>query len=357
MIQQKTFLRSLFKPVCAATVLALLGSTLSVMTSCGTETGNPVIKRPTTPRNVAQDTVESEFLDLSESLGESDSSASALALAESLSDEQLSLVGGNKAESQATCSPDSTKASFVTERKKENKKNFTKRGYTLTISDERSVKTEWTSPNGGLTCADGRLKKSIRLLKGAMEVRTGNIKRSISRFSTGGTTTNQDYSSASFESRGEWKTNYADLDVQNSTIVLSRISEWNLKKSTILTTSEGESSTELTSLTLPDAPLKIKIERQKETGALKSKTIETGTTRTTRADASIVELTYESVVFAEGDSCYPSSGKIRGKVTPAASTGQNVETFEIDFSSTADEVPELVFSDAKRVPLSGACHE
>lgn len=360
MTQQRTFLRTLFKPTSAATILCLLGSILSALTSCGTETGNPVIKRPTTPRNVAQDAVESEFLDLTESLGESDSSTTGLALVESISNDSFSLAGGKLVDStvnQPSCSADSTKASFVTQRKNEIKKNFKKRGYTLAVSNERSIRTDWTSPNGGLSCVDGRLKKSIRLLEGAMEERTGNIRRSLSRLSSGGTTSDQDYSSASFESRGIWKTTYATLDIQSSTVVISRISEWNLKKSTILNTSEGESSTEWTSLTLPDAPLKIKVERQRTSGELKSKTIETGTTRTTRADGIIVELTYESVVFAEEDSCYPSSGKIRGKVTPATSTGQTAETFEIDFSSTNDEVPELIFSDAKRVSLSGACHE
>lgn len=104
-----------------------LGSILSALTSCGTETGNPVIKRPTTPRNVAQDAVESEFLDLTESLGESDSSTTGLALVESISNDSFSLAGGKLVDStvnQPSCSADSTKASFVTQRKNEIKKNF-----------------------------------------------------------------------------------------------------------------------------------------------------------------------------------------------------------------------------------------
>ncbi|MEY2988516.1 MAG: hypothetical protein RJB13_2037, partial [Pseudomonadota bacterium] len=45
--------------------LVFFSSLLHFLMSCGTEAGNPIIKRPTTPRVVAQDSVDADLFDLS----------------------------------------------------------------------------------------------------------------------------------------------------------------------------------------------------------------------------------------------------------------------------------------------------
>lgn len=318
-----------------------------VLMSCGTEVGNPVVKRPTTPRTVAQDTMESDFLELSETLSEDTSSVSSLAL-----DSNISALPLKDA---MTCSGDEFRATTTLDKSKERSKEFPQKGHAVSILLERQLKIEWNSPSGGLSCVGNSLKKTVRLLKGATETRTGSVIRSLNRTTKNSKLSAQDYSSATFASKGDWKTTFDDLEVTGSSFIISRSSAWTLTKTNSARTSEGETSAESTSSTVESSPLKIKITRARGSGAITNKTIESGKVKTSRADGSIVEVSFESLVFTESDSCYPSKGKVRGTVTPAPSSGQSPDTFEIDFSNSTSETPELVFSDAQRIPLSGSC--
>lgn len=318
-----------------------------VLMSCGTEAGNPVVKRPTTPRTVAQDTMESDFLELSETLSDDSSNVSTLSLDSSSSAIAFKDTG--------TCTGDEFRATTTFEKSKEQIKDLPKKGHAVSTLFERQLKIEWNSPKGGLSCVGNSLKKTVRLLKGATETRTGSVNRSLNRTTKNSTLSAQDYSSATFASKGEWKTTFDNIELTGSSFIISRSSAWTLTKTNSSRTSEGETSAESTSSTLESSPLKIITTRARGSGAIINKTIESGKIKTSRADGSIVEVSFESLIFTENDSCYPSKGKVRGTVTPAPSSGQSPETFEIDFSDTTSETPELVFSDAQRIPLSGSC--
>ena len=321
---------------------------LSAISACGTETGNPVIKRPTTPRNIAQDSVESDLLETTESLSDFNSNSAAL---------QFFLASGTDVTTVDIneCTGDSTRATTKMEKTRERTKVLGKKGGTVSLLLERKLTSDWVSPNGGLECAGSTLKKTLRLMKGASETRKGTVMRSLSRNLQGATLAAKEYSSAKFNSSGEWKTTFDNIELLSDTVVVSRTSSWSLKKSLLTTTTEGEASIESSNETSPSAPLIVKIERYRGTGALKQRTIESGSIKTKRSDGSVVEISYESVVFSESDSCYPSKGKMRGLVTPASSSGSNPENFEIDFSAPYADAPEIKFLDGTAVPLSGAC--
>jgi hypothetical protein len=253
------------------------------------------------------------------------------------------------------CTGDSTKASTRMERTREKTKTLGKKGGSISLLLERKLTTDWVSPNGGLECVGNTLKKTLRLMKGATETRKGTVMRSLVRNTQGGTLASKEYSSAKFNSSGEWQTSFDSIEVLSDTVVLSRTSSWSLKKSLLTTTSEGEASIESSNETSRSAPLMVKIERYRATGAIKQRTIDSGTIKTTRSDGSVVEITYEAVIFSETDTCYPSKGKMRGLVTPASSSGSNSESFEIDFSAPYTDAPEIKFVDGTTVPLSGAC--
>ncbi|MEN9825776.1 MAG: hypothetical protein RI953_1521 [Pseudomonadota bacterium] len=321
---------------------------LSGLSSCGTETGNPVIKRPTTPRNIAQDSVESDLLETTESLSDFNSTSASLHLALGTATDVTS-VDINE------CTGESTKASVKMERTRERTKTLGKKGGSISLLLERKLTTDWVSPNGGLECVGNTLKKTLRLMKGATETRKGTVLRSLVRNTQGGTLASKEYSSAKFNSSGEWKTSFDNIEVLSDTVVLSRTSSWSLKKSLLTTTSEGEAAIESSNETSRSAPLMVKIERYRATGAIKQRTIDSGTIKTTRSDGTVVEISYEAVIFSETDTCYPSKGKMRGLVTPASSNGSNSESFEIDFSAPFTDAPEIKFVDGTTVPLSGAC--
>ncbi|MFZ9519978.1 MAG: hypothetical protein ACO3A4_05820 [Silvanigrellaceae bacterium] len=325
-------------------LLSLLAST----SSCGTETGNPVIKRPTTPRNIAQDSVEADLFEASETLADFNSNSAALQLFLG-STSEATIVDVNE------CSGDSNRATTTMERTREKTKTLGKKGGTISLLLERKLTTDWISPNGGLECVGNTLKKTLRLMKGASETRTGTVMRGLTRNLQGSTLASKEYSSAKFNSSGEWKTSYDNLEVLPETLVTTRSSSWNLKKSLTTATSEGEAYTESSSQTSPTAPLIIKVERARGTGILVQRTIESGTIKTTRSDGTIVEISFESAVFTQTDTCYPSKGKMRGQVTPASSNGSDIETFEVDFSAGYTDAPEIQFQDGTTVALSGAC--
>lgn len=346
-----------FRAALSFTLFALTGGILSVAASCGTETGNPIIKRPTTPRNVAQDTIESELVDLSESLidsGNEDilnlaSASRPLPLTSDSDDDRLGL-----SESK-TCTSDGTSVKTSHEKNKESTRQFKKKKITVSLSHSRKIDTEWTSPSGAVKCTDGVLKKTLRSLKGTTEVRTGKVKRSLSRTGTADSGTNSEYSSASFESQGSWTTGYSDITIDADSLTVQKTIGWNLKKSVFISSGEGESSSEASSSTLEGSPLQVKIKRSRPKATIISKTIESGSTKTVRPDGIIIEITFSQLVFQNSDDCYPSSGKLSGKITPAPASGLSQDSFEIDFSDVSEEVPQIVFADLKKIQLSGAC--
>lgn len=331
-------------------ICASLFIVAAVLGSCGTETGNPVIKRPTTPRNVAQDTVESDLLELSESISEQGSSDIAFNLFAQKN-------SANAPVEVAECTSNGTAATTVVEKTKENKKDFTKQGRSVQVSQYRKITTEWLSPNGGLTCVGKNLKKSLRSLKGASETRKGSVSRTISRTFNSANVSESEYSNARFASEGVWKTKFDDFSTVDDIFLISKTNEWSLKKSSFQTTSEGETSSESSSETSTGAPIKVVTARSRDTGSITSRTIESGTIKTTRPDGTIIEVSFESVVFKTSDSCYPSNGKMRGLVTPAPSSGQSPESFEINFAQVDSELPSIQFGDGQKISLSGACFE
>jgi hypothetical protein len=349
-----------FRPTLSLALIFVTGVIIPIVTSCGTETGNPIIKRPTTPRNVAQDTVESELIDLSESLADSPDELTSIGLTAEVTSPQLALTDSDNSFGLAenrSCLGDDSSVRTVFEKNKESSKKFNKKGYTLSVVLERKIETEWTSPGGAVKCTDGVLKKSLRLLKDSIETRNGKVKRSLSRTSTGESNMKTAYSSATFESQGNWKTTYSDVSLEANALTVHKLIDWKIQKSAFISTAEGESASESTSMTVEGSPLKVKIERARPGGGVIAKTIESGSTKTIRPDGSIVEVTFSKLVFKSGENCYPSEGKMSGKMTPAPTAGANPETFEIDFSEATDGIPEIVFSDLQRVPLSGACFE
>jgi hypothetical protein len=322
----------------------------SVLGSCGTETGNPVIKRPTTPRTVAQDTVESDLLELSESISEQGSNDVAFNFAAEKN-------SANVPAEVAECSSSGTAATTMVEKTRENKKEFSKRGRSVLVSQYRKITTEWLSPNGGLSCVGKNLKKNLRSLKGASETRKGSVNRTITRTFNSAAVAESEYSSARFASEGVWKTNFAEVSLLNDSLLVTKTNEWSLKKSSFQTTSQGETIAESSSETAAGAPIKVVTARSRDTGAITSRTIESGTITTTRPDGTKIEVSFEAVVFTTTDSCYPTNGKMRGLVTPAPSSGQSPESFEIDFTQLDFELPSIQFGDGQKVPLSGACVE
>lgn len=322
----------------------------ALLGSCGTETGNPVIKRPTTPRIVAQDTAESDLLELSESISEQGSSDVAL----NFSAQQNSADAPAEV---AECSSTDTAATTVIEKSKESKKEFANRGRSVLVTQYRKITTDWLSPNGGLYCAGKNLRKKLRSLKGASETRRGSVSRTINRTFNSPSASESEYSNARFASEGVWRTSFGDITTADQTFVTTKTNEWSLKKSSFQNTVQGETSAESNSETVAGAPIKVATVRSRDTGSITSRTIESGTIKTTRSDGTVIEVSFESVVFKTNDSCYPSNGKVRGLVTPAPSSGQTPESFEIDFTKVDSELPSIQFGDGQKVPLSGACIE
>lgn len=344
------------------TVLSLpfLGAVLAMLvTSCGTETGNPVIKRPTTPRIIAQDTTEAELLELAESIFETGSDSSNLSTpltlhfgeSSALKEQQLFSL-----DDSPQCSGNETRLEASVERKSEKAKEFKKAEASLRISSEIKQNVVWESPLGGLSCsADKRIQKKVRFMQGATETRKGSVKRTLFRT---GSSAERGYMNAEFASNGERTTKFELVVIDVDKIRVEKSVFWELKKSSRVSTEEGESEDESTTVALAENPIKIVTEKNRDPfSSVLSRIVKSGTTITTRGDGSRVEINFENMTFTSSDDCYPVSGMLRGKITPMQSSGENPESFEIDFSSRAAEIPELVFSDGEKVLLSGTCFE
>lgn len=340
--------------------LPFLGAVLAMLvTSCGTETGNPVIKRPTTPRLIAQDTTEAELLELAETISETgvDSSnlttPSVLAFAESsyLAQKQSSAL-----KDSTQCSSTETRLEASVERKSEKAKEFKKALASVKISSEIKQSVVWDSPLGGLSCSDDKgIQKKVRFIQGATEIRKGSVKRTLIRT---GNSEKRGYKNAEFASSGERTTKFELVVIDADKIRVEKSIFWDLKKTSRISTEEGESADESTTVALAENPIKIVTEKNRDPlSSVRSRIVKSGTTITTRGDGSKVEINFENMTFTSGDDCYPVSGKLRGKITPMPSSGENPESFEIDFSSRATEIPELVFTDGEKVLLSGTCFE
>lgn len=340
--------------------LPFLISLLSLLLiSCGTETGNPIIKRPTTPRLVAQDTAEAELMELAESISELGSDSS-----NNLTTHLLGFVGvlnlekrqSSELADSSQCSGTDTRLEASVERKSYKEKEFKKADASLRISFETKQSIIWEAPLGGLSCFEEKIiQRKVRLLQGATEVRKGSVKRTLAR--TRGSA-KRGYKNAEFSSSGQRTTRFDVVEIETNTIRVEKSVFWELKKSSRVSTEEGESTEESTTEVLAENPIKIVTERNRDSlSTMKSRIIKSGTTNTTRANGSRVEINFENMTFSSSDDCYPASGMLRGKITPLPSSGDIPESFEIDFSSRTTEIPELTFSDGEKVPLSGACFE
>lgn len=340
--------------------LPFLSSLLSLLfISCGTETGNPVIKRPTTPRLVAQDTTEAELMELAESISELGSDSNNNSTTNSLG--YVGILDLEKRQSSeladsSRCSSTETRLDASVERKSYKEKEFKKAEASLRISLESKQSVVWESPLGGLSCFEDKIiQRKVRLLQGATEIRKGSVKRTLAR--TRGSA-KRGYKNAEFSSSGQRTTRFDVVGIETNTIRVEKSVFWELKKLSRVSTEEGESTEESTSEALAENPIKIVTERNRDSlSTMKSRIIKSGTTITTRADGSRVEINFENMTFTSSDDCYPVSGMLRGKITPLPSSGETPELFEIDFLSRTTEIPELTFSDGEKVPLSGTCFE
>ncbi|NBO37446.1 hypothetical protein EBU99_02555 [bacterium] len=355
-MNKKTIRISFLESLPSKKIFAAFFIALTTLQACGTETGNPIIKRPTTPRTVAQDTVEADLIEFAESSAEfagSTNASLAVALA-SVEEKNLQLAGS--ANTSTTCVGGGTHAEVSFQKSSTSSNAFKKASRKSEVTIDRKVSLIWDSPNGGLSCVDDNLKKSVRLLGGAIEQRKGQVSRNIVRSTTSGGRKKNEYTSASMSSEGLWTTNYNSIEISAESVLISKTLVWKVKKSNAIRTTEGESLEETASQTVDNMPIQMTLERSRDAlASIKTRTIKSGTTRTTRKDQSVVETSFDNVVFSGQDSCFPSSGKLSGRVTPAPGSGQLEESFEVDFSASTNDIPEIVFADGERVELSGFC--
>ena len=262
----------------------------------------------------------------------------------------------SRASGSPQCSGNETRLEASVERKSDKAKEFKKAAASLRISSEIKQNVVWESPLGGLSCsADKRIQKKVRFMQGATETRKGSVKRTLIRT---GSSAKRGYKNAEFASSGERTTKFELVVIDVDKFRVEKSVFWELKKSSRVSTEEGESEDESTTVALAENPIKIVTEKNRDPfSSVLSRIVKSGTTITTRGDGSRVEINFENMTFTSSDDCYPVSGMLRGKITPMQSSGENPESFEIDFSSRAAEIPELVFSDGEKVLLSGTCFE
>jgi hypothetical protein len=320
---------------------------------CGTETGNPVIKKPTTPRIVAQDAVESELLEVSDSALDTGNSVSSLRNDFALTDSSVQFTHshalapaeslGAAAQQSNTCLAEGNKVTATTEKTLK----------TLRRTVERKTTSVWESPQAAISCAsDNSIVRKFRLLEGTSEERSGSVNRTLELPLTA---SKNGYQKTASNTAGTWKTVFDSLDIGETEISAQKTVSWSLKKSESFRTSEGNSSIQTETKTAPDAPLKILVTRNRDSGlAIKSTQIQSGTTLVTTADGASIEISFENIVFSGNGDCYPTSGFLRGKLTPS---GGATENFTIDFSAKTDGTPTMTYVDGESVPLSGVCFD
>lgn len=326
--------------------ISLFSSLLCFLVSCGTEVGNPVIKRPTTPRVVAQDSVEADLFDLVEGqfeFGDEDD-ASALSLA-TRNSEVFNL-------SASSCSSDKTQAqaTFSADRARESSSQAQR--YIVFIEREYSV--EWKSPQGGLRCdAKNRIRKRRALLEGASTLRTGRFARTLEGV---GELADTDYLAAEFVSEGFKKTLFDKVENINGDLKLHSRVTWKKSRSNKIKTKQGESLGSSESVVSDSSPMRIIKTFRTENGKL-SRTfeVESGRSENSQADGSLVSLEYQNLKFGSESSCYATSGLLLGTVSQVDADGLEPVSFRIDFSKAVDGRPSIEFSDGQTVLLSGVC--
>jgi len=335
----------------------LLASSLILLvqlpTGCGTETGNPVIKKPTTPRVVAQDAVESELMEVSDSAIDLGGSSNNLSSAFALTDPLASMDGtdsnghamplGAAAQQTNSCTTDGNKVTVVME----------KTVNSLRRSVERKVTSVWNSPQGAISCAaDNTVDRKVRLLEGTSEERSGTVNRSLELPATAG---KNGYQKTASNIQGNWNVLFASIEVGTSEIKVQKTVSWSLKKSESFKTTDGSNTVQTETNTAAAAPLKILITRARDAGfAIKSRLIQSGSTTVKTADGALIELNFDNILVGGNGDCYPSSGILRGSLTPAGGTA---EAFTIDFSEKSGGNPSLSFPDGEKLPLSGICFD
>ena len=355
----------------SALLLRLSALVTFLMGGCGTETGNPIINRPKTPRLLAQDTTEAELQELAESALDSGPipptptagsylNFSLNGLAISQPSLELGSAGAPVDSTKVplslnsfTCSGDKNRVTGRVVRKIEQTKQARKASAAVTKVIEREQNFVIESPLGALVCTqENGVRLRQRLLEGTTETREGTSKRTVTRT---GEIKAKHYRSAEFFSSGKRTKKHDRVVIDATSIRVERTVEWNLEKKNRISTAEGDSSDESQSITAPGKPIKILVEYSDDEGAVsRSKTIQSGTTVTTRADGSKIEVSFENVIFVKQE-CYPTSGLLRGRITPASNSSSQPEEFSIDFSGKTDDNPELVFADGEKVSLSGTC--
>jgi len=355
-----------------AGLLCLSALVFVLIGGCGTETGNPIINRPKTPRLIAQDTTEAELQELAESVIDSGAippnpTAGSYVkhnlhltsfddFADISAENAPQLLQSNlplQLNSSFSCSGDQSRVSGRVVRKIETSKQFRKSGSNVTKVIEREQSFIIDSPLGALSCSQDRgVRFRPRLLEGTTETREGTSRRTVTRT---GEIKAKNYKFAEFSSSGKRTKKFERVVIEAGSVRVERTVEWSLEKKSRVSTSEGDSTELAKSITVRGQPIKIVVEYTDDEGSTaKSKTIQSGTTLTTQSDGSQVEISFENISFANGE-CYPKSGVLRGKTTPATGSGFQSETFTIDFSDKSAEIPEIAFGDGEKTPLSGTC--
>jgi hypothetical protein len=316
-------------------------------TGCGTETGNPVIKKPTTPRVVAQDAVESELMEVSDSALDLGGSSNNLWSAHALMDPSGPIATimplGAAAQQTNSCTADGNKVTVVME----------KTVNALRRTVERKVTSVWNSPLGAISCAaDNTVDRKVRLLEGTSEERSGTVNRSLELPAAAG---KNGYQKTASNIQGNWKVLFDSIEVGTSEVKVQKTISWSLKKSESFKTTDGSNTVETETNTSAATPLKVLITRVRDTGfAVKSRLIQSGTTTVKTADGATIEMNFENILVGGNGDCYPSSGFLRGTLTPA---GAAAEAFTVDFSQKAEGAPALSFTDGEKIPLSGICFD
>ncbi len=102
---------------------------------------------------------------------------------------------------------------------------------------------------------------------------------------------------------------------------------------------DGSKSTIQTEVkSLAEAPLIVRVERALSDRLLTKKTIKSGTLASTQADGSVVQTSFDTLVYdfssTNDDRCQPISGKMIGKFIPAGASAAT-KTFIITFGDTS----------------------
>lgn len=326
-----------------AVVLALL------LTSCGTEVGNPIVKRPTTPRVVAQDTIEADLFDLTDGMfnaDESDDGDEAIGAALGFSNTAPSALVDSSCSSSGT----EAQASYSSDRVRDSLSGT----QSYSVSVERAYSVFWKSPQGGLRCdAKNRIRKRRVLLKGASVERSGRFVRVIEALSP---VAEGDYEAAQFVSEGSKKTEFDNTESVDGGLNVTSSVTWSKKRGSVIRTSLGESEDVSESTVSSEAPIKILRRFVTENGQLTRRfEVQSGTSKTVRPDGSEVVVEFKNLKFDSQTSCFATSGQIVGSLRPTPSTGDETVTFTIDFSKITQGRPSVEFSDGQSIKLSGTC--